>query len=129
MTKPSPLIQRKFPLGLVLMQAAMIACAALVSGLLFGLLAAKSAAIGALISWLASSYTALKAFRYGGNPRLMLSGFYQGLLGKFVIVGAGFFVAFRTVNPLSPIAMLLGFIAVQAVGWIYPLWFDRITRR
>ena len=128
MTKPSPLIQRKFPFGLVLVQAAMILLVALVAGLGFGGVFAKSAAVGALISWLASSYVAFKAFRYGGNPQLMLSGFYQGLLGKFVIVGAGFFVAFRTVSPVSPVAMLLGFIAVQAVAWFYPLWFDRVSR-
>ncbi len=128
MTKPSPLIQRKFPLGLALVQAAVIVLSAGVALVCFGLLAAKSAAVGALISWIASTYAALKAFRYGGSPRLMLSGFYQGLLGKFVIVGAGFFVAYRVVNPLSPIAMLLGFIAVQAVAWIYPLWFDRMSR-
>jgi F0F1-type ATP synthase assembly protein I len=125
MTKPSPLIQLKFPVGLVVAQAGMILLVAVVVFVCLGLLTARSAAIGALISWLASSYVAFKAFRHGGNPRLMLAGFYQGLLGKFVIIAAGFFVAFRSVSPLSPVAMLLGFIAVQAVGWVYPLWFDR----
>ncbi len=128
MTKPSPLIQLKFPVGLVATQAAMIVLVALVASAVFGLQLGKSAAIGALISWLASGYVALKAFRHGGNPRLMLAGFYQGLLGKFVIIGAGFFVAFRTVADLSPLALLFGFIAVQAVGWFYPLWFDRSQR-
>jgi ATP synthase protein I len=125
MSKPSPLIQHEFPVGLVLVQACIIPLAALLVWQLSGVLAAKSAAIGALIGWLGSSYAAWKSFRFGGNGRLMLAGFYQGIIGKFVIVIAGFFIVFRTVNPLAAGALFAGFAAVQAMAWAYPVWLGR----
>ena len=121
MSKPSPLIQREFPTGLVAVQACIIPIAAVVGYMLFNSLAAKSAAIGAFISWLGSGYATWKAFRLGGNGQLMLASFYQGLIGKFVIVIMGFFIVFRTVYPLSGGALLLGFTAVQAIAWLYPM--------
>jgi ATP synthase protein I len=121
MSKPSPLIQREFPVGLVLAQACVIPCAVLVAWQYAGVLAAKSAAIGALIGWLGSGYAAWKSFRFGGNGQLMLAGFYQGVVGKFVIVIAGFFIVFRLVHPVSAGALFSAFVAVQAMSWIYPV--------
>jgi F0F1-type ATP synthase assembly protein I len=37
-------------------------------------------------------------------------------------VGVGFILAFRFVQPLSMLAMLVGIIAVQMMAWIVPLW-------
>ncbi len=122
MSKPSPLIQREFPTGLIIVQACIIPLAAIAGYMLFNPLAAKSAAIGAFISWLGSGYATWKAFRLGGNGGLMLAAFYQGLIGKFVIVIMGFYIVFRTVYPLSGGALLLGFAAVQAMAWVYPMW-------
>lgn len=125
MSKPSPLIQREFPVGLVAVQACVIPLFSLLGWSLFGAVVAKSAALGALVGWIASSYAAWKSFRFGGNGRLMLVGFYQGMAGKFVIVIAGFFIIFRTVSPLSPAALLISFAAVQAMSWVYPVWLGR----
>jgi ATP synthase protein I len=128
MSKPSPLIQHEFPVGLVVVQACIIPLIALLSWQLSGVLAAKSAAIGAMIGWLGSGYAAWKSFRHGGHGRLMLIGFYQGMAGKFVIVIAGFFIVFRTVHPISAGALLAGFAAVQAMSWIYPVWLGRAKK-
>lgn len=125
MSKPSPLIQREFPVGLVAVQASVIPLAALIGWLLSGEIVAKSAALGALIGWIASSYAAWKSFRFGGNGRLMLVGFYQGMAGKFVIVIAGFFIVFKTVHPISPAGLLIAFAAVQGMSWVYPVWLGR----
>lgn len=125
MSKPSPLIQHKFPVGLVAVQAGVIPLVAIVGWLLSGAVVAKSATLGALVGWIASSYATWKSFRFGGNGRLMLVGFYQGMAGKFVIVIAGFFIIFRTVSPLSPAALLLAFAVVQGMSWVYPLWLGR----
>jgi ATP synthase protein I len=122
MTKPSPLIQIEFPVGLVMVQACMIPFVALLAWQVHSPLAAKSAAIGALIGWLGSSYAAWKSFRYGGNGQIMLAGFYSGMIGKFVIVIAGFLIALRAAQPLLAIALFVGFAAVQAMSWIYPMW-------
>lgn len=127
MSKPSPLIQREFPVGLVLAQACIIPCAGLIAWQLFGLVAAKSAAIGAFIGWLGSGYAAWKSFRFGGNGQLMLASFYQGVIGKFVIVIAGFFIAFRTIDPLSASALFAGFAVIQAMAWAYPVWLGQIS--
>jgi ATP synthase protein I len=129
MSKPSPLIQHEFPVGLVLVQACIIPCAALLAWQLYGVLAAKSAALGALIGWLGSGYAAWKSFRFGGSGQLMLAGFYQGVIGKFVIVIAGFFIVFRTVNPLSAGALFTGFAVVQAMAWAYPVWLGHASKK
>lgn len=128
MSKPSPLIQHDFYVGLVVVQACIIPLVALLGWQLSGVLVAKSAAIGALIGWLGSSYAAWKSFRFGGNGRLMLVGFYQGMAGKFIIVIAGFFIVFRTVNPVSAGALLAGFAVVQAMSWVYPVWLGRAKK-
>lgn len=128
MSKPSPLIQHEFPVGLVVVQVCIIPLIALLSWQLSGVLAAKSAAIGALIGWLGSGYATWKSFRHGGNGQLMLMGFYQGVAGKFVIVIAGFFIVFRMVHPVSAGALLAGFAAVQAMSWIYPVWLGRAQK-
>ena len=128
MSKPSPLIQHEFPVGLVVAQACIIPIVVVLSWQLSGALAAKSAAIGALIGWLGSSYAAWKSFRSGGSGQLMLMGFYQGMAGKFIIVVAGFFIVFRTLHPLSAGALFAGFAAVQAMSWLYPIWLGRAKR-
>ncbi len=129
MSKPSPLIQSEFPVGLVMVQACIIPFVVLLAWQMHSPLAAKSAAIGALIGWLGSSYAAWKSFRYGGNGQLMLAGFYKGIIGKFVIVIAGFLVAFRTVDPLLAGALFVGFAAVQAMSWIYPVWLGQASKK
>jgi ATP synthase protein I len=129
MSKPSSLIQREFPIRLVVVQACVIPFAALLAWQLAGVLAAKSAAIGAIIGWLGSAYAAWKSFRFGGNGQRMLAGFYQGVIGKFTIVIAGFFIVFRTFSPLSAGALFSGFAIVQLMALAYPVWLGQKSRK
>ena len=85
--------------------------------------AALSAALGGLVCWLATSYFAWQSFRTAGAraSKQVLSNMYRGMLGKFAIMIVGFILILSNVKPLSPLALLFGFILVQAMSWVAPL--------
>lgn len=124
MSRPAALINRRLAWQLTLVQALLVPVIALIAFALAGAVAAKSAALGALLCWLGSAYFALQAFRQGGASasKRILMNMYKGLIGKFLLVGVGFILAFRFVQPLSMLAMLVGIIAVQMMAWVVPLW-------
>ncbi len=120
MSRPSPLIQLRFPVELVLLQAGVIPVVVALAYVLAGSLAASSALYGGLIGWVGSSYAAWRSFRQGGPGRAMLAGFYQGMIGKFVLIIMGFVVVFHEVKPLVAGSLFLAFAATQLMSWIYP---------
>ncbi|MDF2418292.1 ATP synthase subunit I [Acinetobacter beijerinckii] len=131
MSQTSRLIDRRLAKALVFLQASMIPVATLLAWGLKDTTAALSAALGALVCWLAHCYFAWQSFRTAGaraSKQVMLN-MYRGMLGKFAIVIVGFILILSNVKPLSPVALFGGFILVQAMSWVAPFWVSRLQKR
>ncbi|ENW03453.1 ATP synthase subunit I [Acinetobacter beijerinckii] len=131
MSQTSRLIDRRLAKALVFLQASMIPVATLLAWGLKDTIAALSAALGALVCWLAHCYFAWQSFRTAGaraSKQVMLN-MYRGMLGKFAIVIVGFILILSNVKPLSPVALFGGFILVQAMSWVAPFWVSRLQKR
>ncbi len=82
---------------------------------------------GGIIGVAANLWLALVVFRpqLGAPPQKMLSAFYTGELGKFVITALMFLLAFKLIGFLREAAyaatMILAYVMIQVVAWIYPL--------
>ncbi|MFC3902091.1 ATP synthase protein I [Acinetobacter marinus] len=127
MRQSARLIDRRLAKAVVLFQALMIPVAAVLAWLIQDAVAAKSAALGASVYWLASSYMAWQSFRSSGAraSRQILGNMYLGLIGKFVIVVVGLILILSCVSPISMVAVLGGFLLVQAMSWVAPFWLAR----
>ena len=131
MSPTSRMIDRRLAKALVFLQACMIPVAALLAWLIKDTTAALSAALGALVCWLAHCYFAWQSFRTAGaraSKQVMLN-MYRGMLGKFAIVIVGFILILSNVKPLSAVALFCGFILVQAMSWVAPFWVSRLQQR
>ena len=131
MSQTSRLIDRRLAKALVFLQARMIPVAALLAWMMKDTTAALSAALGALVCWLAHCYFAWQSFRTAGaraSKQVMLN-MYRGMLGKFAIVIVGFILILSNVKPLSPVALFCGFILVQTMSWVAPFWVSRLQKR
>ena len=131
MSQTSRLIDRRLAKALVFLQACMIPVAALLAWMIKDTTAALSAALGALVCWLAHCYFAWQSFRTAGaraSKQVMLN-MYRGMLGKFAIVIVGFILILSNVKPLSPVALFCGFMLVQAMSWVAPFWVSRLQKR
>ena len=131
MSQTSRMIDRRLAKALVFVQACMIPIAALLAWMMKDTTAALSAALGALVCWLAHCYFAWQSFRTAGaraSKQVMLN-MYRGMLGKFAIVIVGFILILSNVKPLSPVALFGGFILVQAMTWVAPFWASRLKKR
>lgn len=131
MSRPSRLIDRRLAKALVLLQAFMIPVSALIAWVVKDSTAAISAALGALVCWLASCYFSWQSFRAAGAKasQQILSNMYRGMLGKFAIVIVGFILILNNVEPLAPVALFCGFILVQTMSWIAPYCISRLQQR
>ena len=130
MSRTSRLIDRRLAKALVFLQACMIPVAALLAWMMKDTTAALSAALGALVCWLAHCYFAWQSFRTAGaraSKQVMLS-MYRGMLGKFAIVIVGFILILSNVKPLSAVALFCGFILVQTMTWVAPFWASRLRK-
>jgi len=131
MSQTSRMIDRRLAKALVFLQACMIPIAALLAWAMKDTTAALSAALGALVCWLAHCYFAWQSFRTAGaraSKQVMLN-MYRGMLGKFAIVIVGYILILSNVKPLSPVALFCGFILVQAMSWVAPFWVARLQKR
>ncbi|ENW79557.1 hypothetical protein F909_03170 [Acinetobacter sp. ANC 3929] len=131
MSQTSRMIDRRLAKALVFLQACMIPIATLLAWAMKDTTAALSAALGALVCWLAHCYFAWQSFRTAGaraSKQVMLN-MYRGMLGKFAIVIVGFILILSNVKPLSPVALFCGFILVQAMSWVAPFWVARLQKR
>lgn len=131
MSRTSRLIDRRLAKALVFLQACMIPVAALLAWLIKDTTAALSAALGALVCWLAHCYFAWQSFRTAGAraSRQVMLNMYRGMLGKFAIVIVGFILILSNVKPLSAVALFCGFMLVQAMSWVAPFWVSRLQQR
>lgn len=131
MSRTSRLIDRRLAKVLVFLQACMIPVSALMAWLVKDQTAAISAALGALVCWLASSYFSWQSFRVAGAraTKQVLSNMYRGMLGKFAIMIVSFVLILSNVKPLSPVALFCGFILVQTMSWVAPFWVSRLQKR
>jgi len=131
MSRTSRLIDRRLAKALVYLQAFMIPVSALIAWLVSDTTAAISAALGALVCWLASSYFSWQSFRTAGAraSKQVLLNMYRGMLGKFAIMIVGFILILSNVQPLSPVALFCGFILVQSMSWVAPFWVSRLQKR
>ena len=131
MSRTSRLIDRRLAKALVLLQACMIPVSALIAWVVKDPVAAYSAALGALVCWLASSYFSWQSFRAAGAraTKQVLLNMYRGMMGKFAIVIVGFILILSTVKPLSAVALFCGFMLVQSMSWVAPFWASRLKRR
>ena len=123
MSQPQPLVNAK-PAVQLLKGQLMVAVIVSLLALIWGRKVAYSAGLGALIALVASAYFAWEAFRFGGaiSSGRILGGFYRGIIGKFVLVIIGFALVQHLSVPVSMGALFVGFVLVQAVVWIAPLW-------
>ena len=131
MSRTSRMIDRRLAKALVFLQACMIPVAALLAWLIKDTTAALSAALGALVCWLAHCYFAWQSFRTAGaraSKQVMLN-MYRGMLGKFAIVIVGFILILSNVKPLSAVALFCGFMLVQTMTWVAPFWVSRQQKR
>ena len=131
MSQTGRLIDRRLAKALVFLQACMIPVAALLAWVIKDTTAALSAALGALVCWLAHCYFAWQSFRTAGAraSRQVMLNMYRGMLGKFAIVIVGFILILSNVKPLSAVALFCGFILVQAMSWVAPFWVSRLQQR
>ncbi|MCX0340809.1 ATP synthase subunit I [Acinetobacter radioresistens] len=131
MSRTSRLIDRRLAKALVYLQAFMIPVSALIAWLVSDTTAALSAALGALVCWLASSYFSWQSFRTAGAraSKQVLLNMYRGMLGKFAIMIVGFILILSNVQPLSPVALFCGFILVQSMSWVAPFWVSQLQKR
>lgn len=131
MSLTSRMIDRRLAKALVLIQACMIPVSALIALVLKDTTAAYSAALGALVCWLASSYFSWQSFRTAGAraTKQVLLNMYRGMMGKFAIVIVGFILILSNVKPLSAVALFCGFILVQAMSWVAPFCVSRLQKR
>ena len=130
MSRTSRLIDRRLAKALVFLQALMIPVSGLLAWAVKDTTAAISAALGALVCWLASCYFSWQSFRTAGaraSQQVYLN-MFRGLMGKFVIVIVGFVLILSSVKPLSAGALFCGFILVQAMSWVAPFWVSRQKR-
>ena len=79
-----------------------------------------SVLIGGTIYLIPNMYFALYAFRFKGAhaAREMLLSFYRGEMGKFLLSGVGFAVAFTLVKPLDVLMLFSAYIAFTILQWI-----------
>ncbi len=124
------MIDRRLAKALVLLQALMIPVSAILGWLLKDTTAALSAALGALVCWLASSFFAWQSFRTAGAraSKQVLLNMYQGMMGKFAIMIVGFILILSYVKPLSAVALFCGFVLVQSMSWFAPVLASRMQK-
>jgi ATP synthase protein I len=79
-----------------------------------------SAVAGGLVFVLPNTYFTLYALSSVGiyRERWFLNAFYRGQSGKWILTAAGFAIAFKFVQPLHSMVMLLTFCAVMLVHLI-----------
>ncbi len=131
MSRTSRLIDRRLAKALVLLQACMIPVSALIGWVVKDSTAALSAALGALLCWLATCYFSWQSFRAAGAraSKQVLANMYKGMMGKFAIVIVGFILILSNVKPLSAVALFCGFMLVQTMTWVAPFWVSRQQKR
>ncbi len=84
--------------------------------------AAMSALVGCVATLLPKTYFGLRMMRPSEdrNAAQWLGYAYRSEIGKWVIMGAIFMLAFTTDYPWDPVVMFAGFVLIQVSGWLAP---------
>ena len=108
-------------------QGAVVLLAAAISGGAGGRDAALAAILGGLACLVPQTWFAWRVFRVGAgdSPQAMLAAFYQGEVVKLALVAIVLIAIFRAWPEVPLAALVLTFIAVQAVHWFAPLLLER----
>ncbi len=85
-----------------------------------GMVAGYSVALGGLISLLPGSWFMMRYFRLSGARAMeqVVRNAFVGEAVKLVQIVAGFALVFALVKPLSPLAVVGGFLVVQVAGMV-----------
>ncbi len=89
---------------------------------LWDVTATLSALVGCVAALIPKTYFDLKMSRDAGdkNAAQWLGYAYRSEIGKWVIMGAIFALAFSTNYPWDPVVLFAGFILIQLSGWLAP---------
>lgn len=113
----------------ILLAQAIVAVLLSSLGLLISNDVALSVLLGGMICVVSHGYLAMRAFRYAGARAAheIVSSFYAGEAGKFLLVLVGFTLVFNFVEPVreskNAVWLFIAYIAVQSVAWFAPLMF------
>ncbi len=101
-----------------LVQLGILACAALLTGGLWGRPQAIAAAYGGLIAVISTTYFALHALilSQGKAPTKVVGAFYRGEVGKFVLSAALFAIGVKLFAP-EFLFLISTFMACQLAYW------------
>lgn len=81
---------------------------------------ALSVLVGGLIYLLPNAYFTLYAFRFRGSQQaiLILRSIYRGEVGKLILTGLGFALAFIFLKPIDPVALFIAYGLMTLSQWI-----------
>lgn len=104
-----------------LVQLGIAALIALIYGLCYNLVSAKSAILGGLVYIIPNAYFASKLFKHQGAraARQIVNGFYKGEALKIVLSILLFTMVFALIK-VNPIAFFLTYIMVMMTHWLTP---------
>ena len=111
----------KFPINRAIACQSLIWLASVVlTAAALGVLAGYAVALGGLISLLPGSWFMMRYFRLSGARAMeqVLRNAFVGEAVKLVQIVAGFTLVFTLVEPLSPLAVVGGFLVVQVAGMV-----------
>jgi F0F1-type ATP synthase assembly protein I len=83
-----------------------------------------SALVGCVASLVPKAYFGIRMLRAADNnseAAQWLGSAYRAELGKWVIMGAIFVLAFTADYPWDPVVLFAGFVLIQLSGWFVPL--------
>ncbi|MDP0587956.1 MAG: ATP synthase subunit I [Candidatus Endonucleobacter bathymodioli] len=84
---------------------------------------AQSVLLGGLCCCVPNAFFVCKAFYYTGarSSRQIVSSFYQGEIGKFILTITAFTLIFKQIKTIEPLALFSAFFVVQLTHWLTPL--------
>jgi ATP synthase protein I len=84
--------------------------------------ATLSALVGCMAALLPKTYFDMRMSRDAGdkNATQWLGYAYRSEIGKWVIMGAIFTLAFSADYPWNPVVLFAGFVLIQLSGWLAP---------
>ena len=82
-----------------------------------------SALLGCFAALLPKTYFSFRMLRAteNNNAPQLLGYAYRSTVGKWLIMGAVFALAFSTNYPWDPVVLFAGFILIQLSGWFVPI--------
>jgi len=117
------------PVKVTVIQSAAMLLFSAVTFLLMGKVSAYSLLLGGLISVIPTAYFGYMVFRYSGARAIekIVQSAYLGEAGKLVLMGAGFALVFKLIEPLAALGVFAGFILTHSTGLATTVWMQRTS--